>query len=110
MWKDRWQVDDDLADPDHDGLANLLEYALNRLPLEPDARNVLTISGSALILEHEINPAVTEVQLSVESSSDMAAWSNVDLEPEISEIESRKRYRLPMGGAPYFRLRAVVTE
>ncbi|MEM7018055.1 MAG: lamin tail domain-containing protein, partial [Pseudomonadota bacterium] len=44
-WKNRWEIEDDLADPDRDGLVNLLEYALDRLPLESDADNVLIIAG-----------------------------------------------------------------
>ena len=109
-WKDRWEVEDDLADPDRDGLVNLLEYALGRLPLQVDAENVLIIAGSPSILEHGINPAATDVQISVESSIDLAVWATVDIDPEIDELESRWRYRLPESGAVYFRLRAVITE
>jgi hypothetical protein len=67
----------DLADPDRDGLANLLEFALG---LDPNVGNRGTlpvtsaVEGGYLTLTASKNPLATDVTLSAEVASAPAAW------------------------------------
>ena len=73
----------DLADPDGDGLANLLEYALNLDPLLPGASGLVmdleTISTSQYLrLTATKNPAATDVTFSIEVTGTIgipASWT-----------------------------------
>jgi hypothetical protein len=66
----------ELADPDTDGRANLIEYALATNPATPDAGPVLGLSAAPVRLQLTFNriaaPALT---YAVESSDDLATWS-----------------------------------
>jgi len=66
----------DDGDPDRDGLANLLEYALGTLPLLPDAaaQPTAAIAGNFLQITVPRDPARPDVVLRVEASSDLANW------------------------------------
>ena len=71
-----------LADPDEDGIEHLLEYALN---LNPDVADKL---GTKIVNDLEYdqylrltitkNPAATDVIYTVEVSSDLEDWTDVD--------------------------------
>ncbi len=62
------------ADPDHDGLPNVTEYALNTQPLTPNALSPITTakSGALLTFTFPRNPLVTDVTYTVEVSSTLA--------------------------------------
>ncbi len=67
---------DELADPDGDGVANLLEYATARNPVSNDASPASAAwSGGTLEFIYTRNKAATDVTYTVEWSDDMAIWS-----------------------------------
>lgn len=67
------------ADPDLDGLRNLLEYALGSSPniASTSPLPVAGTGGGHLSLSFTCNTAATDVSLTVESSDDLAAWSPI---------------------------------
>jgi hypothetical protein len=99
------------ADPDGDGLANLLEYALDREPLiaESTAPTTATVDGSGKlqITFKRARPA-TELTYTVQASSDLVTWTDLAINPgtvgqnvTVSDI--------PPAGAPRRFLRLRVT-
>jgi N-acetylneuraminic acid mutarotase len=68
------------ADPDGDGLPNMVEYALNREPLSPDgaAPSVAGIepilTSSFLTLTYTCNIAAIDVEFGANVSSDLTTW------------------------------------
>ncbi len=69
----------DLADPDGDGLPNLLEYATGSDPLLPGApRWTVAIENGFLTVTAAKNPHATNVAWSADSSSDLTAWEPGD--------------------------------
>jgi hypothetical protein len=70
----------DAADPDHDGLPNLIEYALGTDPRQPDAASPLTfgLAGDHLVMSfHRIaDPSLT---YAVEATDSLvpAGWSPI---------------------------------
>lgn len=66
----------DLADPDHDGLSNLVEYALNSDPWAsvPGHQPTPRTGGGALKLTYRLNPAATDITVVLESSPDLTNW------------------------------------
>jgi hypothetical protein len=76
----------DAANPDHDGLANLLEYALGTDPKHPSPSPVTWETAGeapALVITIPRNPDATDVTLEVESTSnlaDPASWTTAGVE------------------------------
>ena len=75
----------DLADPDGDGLPNLLEYALNREPLAAGGATATTHSidaptGKLRFTFRRARPA-HELTYTVQASSDLATWTAIATNP-----------------------------
>jgi hypothetical protein len=74
-----------LADPDGDGLSNLLEMALGRAPGSHDSRQPLAwFDGSLHFTCEQTGPAFTRLHL--DQSTDLVSWEPLGLSPE--HIES----------------------
>lgn len=79
------EVSDLSSDPDNDGLSNLLEFALNTLPLKADAGtslrseietiNVSGVSQDYLTVTFD-RPAKSELHYLLQISSDLSDWLN----------------------------------
>jgi glucose/arabinose dehydrogenase len=74
------QFIDENDDPDHDGAANLIEYAWNRSPLSGnatgDAFGAERIGGS-LVIRFLRDPRATDLTYTVEAGDDLGGWSPV---------------------------------
>ncbi len=66
----------DLADPDHDGLCNLVEYALNSDPWTsiPGHQPTPRTEGNALTLTYRLNSAATDITVILQTSPDLDNW------------------------------------
>ncbi|MFT4639730.1 MAG: hypothetical protein ACI8T1_003055, partial [Verrucomicrobiales bacterium] len=98
VWKVANGVTDDLADPDKDGLGSFLEYATGGDPTMPTTSPLrLERESENLIFLVTQDSAVADVVVELESSGDLVSWIPVtDAELIDSEIDSQKRYRLPL--------------
>ncbi len=95
------------ADPDADGLTNLIEYAFDTNPREADADSPVSLSETFPPLEIAFTRIRSELEYTVQGSSDLGVWTTIITNPE------------PLGGtitisdpettAPRF-LRVVVTD
>jgi hypothetical protein len=106
----------DAADPDRDGLPNLLEYAFGLEPLiaSPDGAPLVDATGTFLTLTAQKNPAATDVSFSVQVNADLAnaaGWSAsgttiLQDTPTLLEV----RDNIPIGSAPRRFIRLQVTR
>jgi hypothetical protein len=71
----------DNADPDYDGIPNLLEYALNRNPTAPEVGKapVSGMANSYLTLTFRKSTIAEGITFHVQVSSDLASWSEVNI-------------------------------
>jgi hypothetical protein len=71
----------DAEDWDFDGASNLIEYALGLDPRSPFSAVIPAVAaGEQLILTYVPNPAATDVNYFVETSTDLTAWSSSGVE------------------------------
>ena len=104
----------DAADWDHDGISNLIEYALS---LDPKLSDVSALPQPSLVngyltLSFVPNPNAIDLVYTVEGSADLITWSTSDVEKltlaiPVPPTRQTYRYRQPAGsvGRAYLRLR-----
>jgi hypothetical protein len=116
VWKEANGVTDDLADPDKDGFSNFLEYATGGDPTLPTA-SPLTLEAESenLIFVVAKDPAAMDVEIELEATRDLITWIPVtDAELIESEIDSQRRYRVPLSATTQemveFRVRYRLAE
>lgn len=125
----QWQVDEfgtdamdplvagEMADPDGDGISNLMEYALGFSPVTSNALHsamameTREMDGESwLVLVIQRNPDATDLDFVVESTSDLSdpnSWSSQDTEV-LEETPQQLVVRDKVGGAQRFiRLRVT---
>ncbi len=70
----------DLADADHDGLSNLLEYAQNSNPLVGSSGQAPAgqLVDDVIILTYRRNKSATDVTYIVEESANLTEWTDAD--------------------------------
>jgi hypothetical protein len=109
------EVSADQADPDHDGLCNLMEYAMGLPPKTPDA-NALhpRIVGGHLTVTYSVAKAATDVTLALEQSDDLVTWHGGTNYVEVTDTADQgavqqvtARTTAPVGGASYLRLKVT---
>lgn len=105
------------ADPDHDGLTNLVEYALD---LDPNSAGT---TATALITDITTgylrstvvkNPLATDLTYEVQVSSDLADWNSVEGTDIVTEENTTNslivRDSTPITAAPHRSIRLKVTS
>lgn len=108
-------ISGDLADPDKDGLCNLLEYAFNTDPWVFNAGAQLSLTGNGVSLLHRKNKSASDLTFLVEKSGDLAGSGWQELQPVSQTILSDDgltqslKLDLPQGGGSkgFFRLRVT---
>ena len=77
----------DAADPNHNGLPNLVEYALGLSPLRKPVTNLpcARIQNGFLTLTYTRAKAATDIALLVEQSNDLATWRTGP--PDLQQME-----------------------
>ena len=78
-WATQNSIANPLGDEDGDGLINLLEYAFDLNPNNPDSAEPLALNpfGSTYDLAFEIDLARTDVDIVLQESPDLINWTNV---------------------------------
>ncbi len=107
----------DNADPDHDGLANLIEYARDLDPNESGTTAATLIADTTtghLRLSVVKNPAATDITYQVQVSSDLADWRNVEGTDIVTEEATASslivRDNTPITAEPHRSIRLKVTS
>ena len=78
------------ADPDRDGLSNLLEYAFGASPTQSQPSPFeVSVIGTSVQITTPINLAASDLTINLQSSKDLAVWIDAsgDL-PEVSRIDN----------------------
>ncbi len=107
------EISGPMADPDKDGLPNLVEYLTGGLPLEPGAggQGPVSRTGNSLQLEIPFNPLAVDAVLSFEANSTLTsgAWQPVVPATTRTLPGGILRVSFPMGGGHSFiRAKAVL--
>lgn len=79
-----YSVTDPTGDPDHDGVPNLLEYALHSNPIVSDASNLPQVGREANFLTLTYTQLITATDISyvVQQSSDLVSWTTATTQNE----------------------------
>jgi len=107
-------ISGDLADPDGDGLRNLLEYALQLDPKLPSGKAVNTaVDGTALSLIYPRAIGATDVNYSLEQSFDLISWPTVTPVNVVlaeDDVIQTVKAQVPIAGATNMFLRLRVSR
>lgn len=110
----------DSADPEGDGLSNLLEYAFHRDPWQPESSAIVTAGVTSqggsyrLLVSFPHSRNATDVALTFEISTDLQSWTSATAELVSDTVTSSEAeqitVRLPASSVPYSaRVRAMRT-
>lgn len=106
----------DLADPDFDGLQNLIEYSLDLNPMVPNGAGLIsdleTIGQDKFLrLTINKNPLATDINYSVQASENLNSWSTSGTHVEVNTANQlRVRSTTPMSDESRQNLRLQVTH
>jgi len=99
-WAQINSITDPLLDDDQDGINNLIEYALSTDPRSATSLTALSFnhSGSSVSISYPVSLTRPDVDLELESSSNLQNWTRVDTNPLIlkpgNQIRSAKQSTL----------------
>ncbi len=100
----------DDADPDKDGIPNLLEYALGLDPHASDRHLAPAFDGSRRSLSFTPDPAATDIVLIPEWSVDLSTWSPTGVPAEVVGFQAATAFEVFLPEPPedrsFLRLRA----
>ncbi|MBA3961025.1 MAG: hypothetical protein H0X40_03880 [Chthoniobacterales bacterium] len=110
-----YSVTDSLGDLDADGLANLLEYALHTNPLAADTTSLpkVALESGFLTLTYTKVTTATDIQYSVEQSSDLTNWTTSNPTNEVVATQNNVqtiKAKVALNGATRLFLRLRVTR
>ncbi len=121
-WKTHWFGEEasdpgiagDLADPDGDGIPNLVEYALGAIPTEaaPSGIRCETENGE-LTMTYTLLKAATDITVNPEWSTTLDGWSTTGITREVIADDGTLqtiRATVPMTGEPRILMRLRVTR
>jgi Concanavalin A-like lectin/glucanases superfamily/Bacterial Ig domain/Kelch motif len=102
-----------LATPAHDGICNLLKYALNASPAAatPNLLPVIGTSGGSLTFTYRQNSAATDLTYTIEQSTDLLNWTTATPTGTITlsdDGHTRLQQATFPGGTPTLMLRLRV--
>ncbi len=120
-WQNYWFTSSEASDPalggasadfDHDGLPNLLEYALNLDPKKPQGAAISSpqIANGSLILTYTKIIDASDLTYTIDETSDFISWTPSDVTNEILADDGRIQIikaTVPIGNAQakFLRLR-----
>ena len=98
------------ADPDHDGLTNLAEYALGGQPYAFTPQPVPTSDGASLSITFQRPAWISDVTYHAEAGGDFATWSELSLEvlnpgSDPESVRATYSFPVPKPGQCFLRLR-----
>ena len=102
----------DTATPAHDGITNLMKYALNLEPLSPATHSITTDTSTGYLrLTIPRNASATDLSYTVEISTDLTTWTTTGTTVEVNNATTlRVRDNLLIGNGPRRFLRLKVTR
>ena len=106
-------ISGDLADPDGDGIVNLLEYAFALEPLTVSSAPAMALAVGEITLTYRKNLFASELTYLVQKSSDVATWSPATPTEEILSDDGNVqviRASVPVSAAPAKFLRIHISR
>ncbi len=106
------EIGGDLADPDHDGIPNLLEYAFNLTPNSPDSGPKGSTAANQMSLVYRRNLSAGDITFGYEQSTDLTTWTAVTPTTTVLSNDGQTQTiqaTVPMSGNQRF-LRLTVTR